>query len=100
MATIIYPTGETKELKGTEKNGALSLKQAQEAVEGWVEGIPGPKGNHIALCNEEALYCFPADQVNVPAIRKIAEAYGASPADIVPLRGPIVIVEDRNGNWY
>lgn len=101
MAIIIYPDGREEVLKGTKtKDGALTLEQAQAAVEGWVEGVPGPDGKHIAVCNEEALYCFPEDQVNHHAIKRIAEAYGTTPDKIVPLRGPIVFVKEKNGNWY
>ena len=93
MATILNPDNTTLPLVGTKgKQKALTLKQMQEAVGGYIEHVYGADGKLLMVVNEEGLYIDAP--VNEPARIIIAKSFGTSVASIVPIRGPVILCKD------
>lgn len=93
MAEILAPCGTKTPLIGIKgKQKALTLKQMQEAVGGYVEHVYGPNGELLCIVNEEGQYIDAP--INTPARILIAKAYGTSVASIVPIRGNVLLVKD------
>lgn len=93
MATILSHDGTKTPLIGTKgKQKALTLKQMQEAVGGYIEHVYGPNGNLLMVVNEEGQ--FIDAPVNEPARTLIANAYGTSVASVINIRGNVLLVKD------
>lgn len=67
MATIIYPSGEEKQIKP--QKGTFTLKELQEFVEGFIEQIHLP-GQRTMFVNEEGKL------LNLPFNEKASQIYG------------------------
>jgi hypothetical protein len=93
MATILSHDGTKVNLNGTKgKQKALTLKQMQEAVGGYIEHVYGPKGELLMVINEEG--CYINAPINDHARAIIAKAYNADVDSVVPIRGNVLLVED------
>ena len=93
MATILSHDGTKTSLIGTKgKQKALTLEQMQKAVGGYIEHIYDRQGKLLMVCNEEGLYG--AEPVNEPARKIIAFAFGVPVAEIVPIRGNVILCTD------
>ena len=93
MATILSPEGTKTELIGTSgKRKALTLRQMQDAVGGLIEHVYDRKGKLLMIINEEA--CYTSAPLNNPAREIIAKAFQTTINEIVPIRGPVLLVTD------
>jgi hypothetical protein len=93
MATILSHDGTKTELIGTKgKQKALTLKQMQEAVGGYIEHVYDPAGKLLMVINEEGQYIDAP--INEPARALIAQAFGTSIHNIVPIRGNVILCTD------
>ncbi len=93
MAEILAPCGTKTPLVGTKgKQKALTLKQMQEAVGGYIEHVYDANGKLLMVVNEEGQYLDAP--INEPARIIIAKAYGTSVASVVPIRGNVILCTD------
>lgn len=93
MAIILSPEGTKTELIGTYgKRKALTLKQMQEAVGGFIEHVYDREGKLLMVINEEGM--FIDAPINQPARSLIAAAFKTSVDNIVPIRGNVLLVTD------
>jgi hypothetical protein len=93
MATILAHDGTKTPLIGTKgKQKALTLKQMQEAVGGYIEHVYDRAGKLLMVVNEEGQYIDAP--INEPARNIIATAYGTSVASVIPIRGNVLLVKD------
>ena len=93
MATILSPEGTKTDLIGTKgAQKALTLKQMQEAVGGYIEHVYDREGNLLMVVNEEG--CYSDAPVNHPARAIIAEAFKTSLLNVIQIRGNVLLVKD------
>lgn len=93
MATILSHDGTKTPLIGTKgKQKALTLKQMQEAVGGYIEHVYDPEGKLLMVVNEEGQ--FIDAPVNDHARAIIAKAFHASIHSVIPIRGNVLLVKD------